>query len=154
MQKSEKQYVPIVRLYAVRESTIPYGKEHLTEPRVVAEFVRKMLGGADREILLAISVDTKSRPVGMEVAAIGSLNVIYASPRELFKHALLSNSSGIILVHNHPSGEAVPSEDDLRFTKRMKKAGELLGVEVLDHIIIGEGDTFTALSESPEWQAA
>ena len=98
---------------------------------------------ADREIFVALHLNARNQPVGHEVVSIGSL----VHPREIFKAAILSNSAGVILVHNHPSGDATPSREDIELTRRMVKAGEILGIEVLDHIIVA-GDRFLSMKET------
>ena len=147
-------YVPLVRLHAVKERFIPYGVEgNINTPEKVVKMVSRLLKEADKEIMLAISVDAKNKPVGIEVVAIGSLNVAYVEARDLFKHAILSNASGIVLVHNHPSGDVTPSVEDWHLTYRIMQAGALLGIELLDHIIIGDNEEFVSLSQTKEWKA-
>ena len=153
MTKIHTNYVPLVRLHAVKERFLPYGVEgNINTPEKVVKMVSRLLKDADREHALAISVDSKSKPVGIEIVAVGSLNVAYIEPRELFKHAILSNASGIILVHNHPSGDVTPSVEDWHLTYRIIDAGSLLGVELLDHIIIGDNEEFVSLSETEKWK--
>ena len=94
---------------------------------------------ADREYLLVISVDSKGRPLAIEIVSIGTVNATLAEPREIFKHAILANAAGIILVHNHPSGDCTPSEEDEEMTRRINESGKLLGILVRDHVIIGDG---------------
>lgn len=147
-------YVPLVRLHAVKERFVPYGVEgNINTPEKVVKMVSRLLKEADKEIMLAISVDAKNKPVGIEVVAIGSLNVAYVEARDLFKHAILSNASGIVLVHNHPSGDVTPSVEDWHLTYRIMQAGALLGIELLDHIIIGDDEEFVSLSQTKEWKA-
>lgn len=147
-------YVPLVRLHAVKERFVPYGVEgNINTPEKVVKMVSRLLKEADKEIMLAISVDAKNKPVGIEVVAIGSLNVAYVEARDLFKHAILSNASGILLVHNHPSGDVTPSVEDWNLTYRIMQAGALLGIELLDHIIIGDNEEFVSLSQTKEWKA-
>lgn len=147
-------YVPLVRLHAVKERLVPYGVEgNINTPEKVVKMVSRLLKEADKEIMLAISVDAKNKPVGIEVVAIGSLNVVYVEARDLFKHAILSNASGIVLVHNHPSGDVTPSVEDWHLTYRIMQAGALLGIELLDHIIIGDNEEFVSLSQTKEWKA-
>ena len=147
-------YVPLVRLHAVKERFVPYGVEgNINTPEKVVKMVSRLLKEADKEIMLAISVDAKNKPVGIEVVAIGSLNVAYVEARDLFKHAILSNASGIVLVHNHPSGDVTPSVEDWQLTYRIMQAGALLGIELLDHIIIGDNEEFVSLSQTKEWKA-
>ena len=87
----------------------------------------------------AINLNTKNRITGIHVFSVGSLNSAIVHPREVFKQAILNNSAAIILFHNHPSGDPTPSKEDISVTKRLKEAGTLLGIEVLDHIIVGDG---------------
>lgn len=153
MKEINTNYVPLVRLHAVRERFLPYGvEESLNTAEKVVRLVGRLLENADREYLLAIAVDTKGKPVGVEITAVGALNVAYVEARETFKHAVLSNSAGLILVHNHPSGEVIPSEADWKLTERMQKAGILLGIELVDHIIVGDHDRYVSLRETEEWK--
>lgn len=94
----------------------------------------------DREHLIAILLDTKFRPNGYHVVSSGSLNESIAHPREIFKAAIVTNSYGIILCHNHPSGDPTPSEADRRLTRRIKDAGELLHIALLDHVVCGDAE--------------
>ena len=154
MDALNTNYVPLVRLHAVKERFVPYGVEgNINTPEKVVKMVSRLLKEADKEIMLAISVDAKNKPVGIEVVAIGSLNVAYVEARDLFKHAILSNASGIVLVHNHPSGDVAPSVEDWHLTYRIMQAGALLGIELLDHIIIGDNEEFVSLSQTKEWKA-
>lgn len=84
-----------------------------------------------------ISLNSKHRLAGLHLLASGSLNSIYIEPREVFKAALMNNAKAIIAFHNHPSGEVEPSQSDLLVTKRIQEAGFILGVDLLDHLIIG-----------------
>lgn len=77
--------------------------------------------------------------LGFHVVSVGALNVVMGHPREVFKPAILANAASVLLIHNHPSGDPEPSEEDIASTKQMIKAGELLGIPVLDHVIIGDG---------------
>ena len=84
-----------------------------------------------------LMLDTKTRLIGESLISKGTVNATLVSPRELFIEALQKNAVSIILLHNHPSGEPTPSREDLLVTKRIKEAGSLIGIELLDHIIIG-----------------
>lgn len=123
----------------VREKGIPYAVEILNGPEKVAELAETILKNADREYLLVLSVDSKGRPLAVEIVSIGTVNATLAEPREIFKHAILVNAAGIILAHNHPSGDCTPSEEDTVMTERVKEAGKLLGIQLKDHVIIGDG---------------
>lgn len=100
----------------------------------------------DREHFNVILLNTKNHVLGVENVSIGSLNASLVHPRELFKKAILKSAAGIILVHNHPSGDPQPSQEDKQVTCRMAEAGEIIGIEVLDHIVIGDG-RFASLRE-------
>ena len=89
------------------------------------------------EAFVIITTDTKNKVTGVFQVSQGSLNASIVHPREVFKRALMQNSNAIFLVHNHPSGNTRPSSEDITITKRLIEAGELLGIKVLDHVIIG-----------------
>ena len=135
--------IPLVHLQMVRDKEISYGKQSLNTPEKAAAFIRQLLQNADREYLVVRCVDMKCHPLLIEIAGIGTVNQCRTTPRELFKSAILSNAADIILFHNHPSGVAVPSKSDYELTDRLKEAGELLGVPLLDYIIIGEGEIYS-----------
>lgn len=93
---------------------------------------------SDREIFKIILLNTKNKVISIETIAIGGLNSAVVHPREVFKMAIKKSAYAMILAHNHPSGELEPSQQDQELTIRLKKASELIGIPVLDHIIIGE----------------
>ena len=90
-----------------------------------------------KEYFLALHLDGKNRVICVDMVSSGSLNQSIVHPRETFKTALLSSAAAIILMHNHPTGDPTPSAEDLEVTRRLKEAGDLLGIRILDHIIIG-----------------
>ena len=90
---------------------------------------------ADREKFVVVHLNARNMIISYEVVSIGTLNASMAHPREVFKAAILNNAASIMLIHNHPSGDLEPTGDDVLLTARLKKAGEILGIEVLDHII-------------------
>lgn len=147
----ENDYLPLVRLQVVKEKGILYGKEQICTPENAAELARKVVGMADREHVLVISVDARMYPAGIEITSIGTLDAALSSPREVFKHAVMSNAYGIIMVHNHPTGETEPSRKDWKNAKQMKKAGELLGIPLLDHVIVGEDGNYRSMAEMKRW---
>lgn len=102
----------------------------------VYELVKDELASSDREMLLSIMVTIKNDLIGVETVSIGSINASSISPREVFKSAILANAFAIILCHNHPSGDMVPSDTDINITKILIEAGELLGIKVLDHLVV------------------
>ncbi|WP_258959318.1 JAB domain-containing protein [Paenibacillus tyrfis] len=86
-----------------------------------------------------LTLDSRNVVAGIHVLAIGTLNAVLIHPREVFKAAILNNAAGIVLFHNHPSGDPTPSEEDIEITQRIVEAGHLMMIEVLDHIITGDG---------------
>lgn len=101
---------------------------------------------ADREHFITIYLNRKNKVNAIEIVSIGTAFGTLVSPSEVFKPALLTSSLHVILVHNHPSGDSTPSNDDIKTTSRLKEAGEILGIEVLDHIIIGDKE-YCSLAE-------
>jgi DNA repair protein RadC len=93
-----------------------------------------------KEMFLTLHLDGKNRIIAMDTVSVGSLNQSIVHPREVFKTACLSNAAALILIHQHPSGDPTPSSEDISITRRLKEAGELMGIRVLDHIIIGDGE--------------
>jgi len=91
-----------------------------------------------KEYFMALHLDGKNRVVCLDMVSTGSLNQSIVHPRELFKTALLSSAAAVILLHNHPTGDPSPSAEDLAITRKLREAGDMLGIKVLDHIIIGE----------------
>ncbi len=92
-----------------------------------------------KEHFIALHLDTKNKIVCVDTVSVGSLTSSIVHPREVFKSVLLSSAASIAIVHNHPSGTPEPSKDDINITKRLKEAGDFLGIPVIDHIIIGNG---------------
>jgi DNA repair protein radc len=93
-----------------------------------------------KEMFLTLHLDGKNRIIAMDLVSMGSLNQSIVHPREVFKSSLLSNAAAIILIHQHPTGDPTPSSEDISITRRLKEAGELMGIKVLDHIIVGDGE--------------
>ena len=126
-----------------------YSDKPMNNPKQVVEALGKELCEMDREVMYVINMKTNSVPINVSLVSIGTLNASLVEPRELFKSSVLSNAASILLVHNHPSGRLEPSLSDLQLTQRLQQAGELMGIEVLDHIIVG-GDTSRYFSFAEE----
>ena len=92
-----------------------------------------------KEMFLTLHLDGKNRIICIDLVSIGSLNQSIVHPRHVFQTALISNAAAIICVHQHPSGDPSPSSEDIAITRRLKEAGEIMGIKILDHIIIGDG---------------
>lgn len=105
--------------------------------------VAKLLGGTLRDLrqehLCVVLLSTRNHVLGVETVSVGGLDGTVVHPREVFRTALLRSAAAVVLVHNHPSGDPTPSPDDVAITRRLVEAGRLLGVEVIDHVIVGDG---------------
>ncbi len=111
----------------------------LTSPGEVAEFLMEEMRFYNKEYFKIVLLNTKNQLISLEDISVGSLNASIVHPREIFHYPIKKSAAAIILVHNHPSGDPTPSREDLDVTKRLVEAGEILGIKVLDHIIVGEG---------------
>lgn len=109
-------------------------------PKDVIDLVVSLIGDSDRENFLIICLNTKNEVNAVHIAHIGSLNASIVSPREIYKSAILNNSNAIICAHNHPSYNLKPSSEDLDVTRRIAECGDILGIELLDHIIVNNKD--------------
>ena len=125
----------IGRRLHIHESRAP--RLHLCGPEDVAELLTEEMSRLDREHFRAILLNTKNRILGIRTISIGSLNSSVVHAREVFKTAVAESAQAIVLVHNHPSGIPDPSPEDLMVTERLAEAGRILGIEVLDHVILG-----------------
>ncbi|MBQ3120306.1 MAG: DNA repair protein RadC [Peptococcaceae bacterium] len=101
----------------------------------------------DREHFCAVLLSTNNAVIGIETISIGTLTNSLAHPREVFKQAIRQSASTVVLAHNHPSGDCLPSDEDLRLTERLAEAGQIIGIHVIDHIIVGE-DSYYSFSEN------
>lgn len=110
----------------------------IQSPDDAATMVMESMRYLDREHFKAIFLNIKNQVLALETISVGTLDSSIVHPRELFKAAIRKSSAGIILLHNHPSGDPAPSKEDIEITKRFYKCGEILGISVLDHLIIGD----------------
>jgi DNA repair protein RadC len=142
-----KKRIDIISVKMLKESSIMYEKRKITSSNEAARLIKDFIGDADREIFVILCLNTKNEPTAIHTVSIGTLNSSMVHPREVFKAAILANSANILLAHNHPSGNVAPSKEDIEITKRLNEAGKILGIEVLDHIIVGEYGNFCSLKE-------
>ncbi|MEK5061106.1 hypothetical protein BK126_26705 [Paenibacillus sp. FSL H7-0326] len=112
---------------------------------VCRSFLLNEYGGflPDREVFGTVWLNTKNFVTGLEIVSIGSLNASIVHPRETLKAGILHNAASFIVFHNHPSGSIEPSPEDISVSRRLKEAGDILGIELLDHLILGENDFYT-----------
>lgn len=130
---------------ADRLKSFPGGnKAVIKKPDDVMDVVAGKLRGIKKEHFLALLLDTRGHVIKTAEISIGSLDTSIVHPREVFREAMAASAASVVLVHNHPSGDPEPSNEDIRITKRLVEVGELVGIEVLDHVIIA-GEKFTSL---------
>jgi len=110
----------------------------ISTPADATPIMQALTADAAEERFIAVFLDSRHRITGSQIVSIGSLNASIVHPREVFRTAILHGAARIIIGHNHPSGDPTPSSDDIKLNRRLVEAGELLGIEVLDHIIVGD----------------
>lgn len=133
----------------IREKEVFYDvEEAISSPDIVHRLMVQLFGLDKRaeEFMYLIALNTKSYPLGFFEISHGTVNATVISPREIFIRALLSGATNIIICHNHPSKNPTPSMEDIAVTKRIKEAGELVGISLLDHVIVG-GRTYCSIKE-------
>lgn len=118
----------------------------IRSPRDAADQVMEELRYLQKEHFVCLFLNTKNHIIAQETLSVGSLNASIVHPREVFRAAIKCSSASIVCVHNHPSGDPSPSPEDIRMTERLCRAGEIVGIDVLDHIVIGDG-SFVSLKE-------
>lgn len=139
--------IPRYRVQLVREGSQSAPVKTITSPMDAYTILHEWLDDQDREMFCVMMLDTRNTVIGLNVVSVGTLNASLVHPRECFKPCLLANCAAVILAHGHPgSGDPDPSQEDLAITARLKQGGELLGIPVLDHLIIGDG-RFVSLKE-------
>ncbi len=111
----------------------------LTSPQAVAGMMMEDLRYLTKEHFICLFLNTKNQVIARHTVFVGSLNASIVHPREIFKEAIRQSSASVICLHNHPSGDPTPSREDIDVTQRLVEAGELIGIDVLDHVIIGDG---------------
>ena len=131
-----RKRVGIVHLEMMREHRALYGMKRFSHPKEAAELAAPLFSMADREMMVVMSLDVKLEPLALEIAAVGGLNACVVDVKNMFKHSLLNNAAYIVCFHNHPSGDPSPSLEDKQVTERIGKAGAVLGIPLIDHIIV------------------
>lgn len=118
----------------------------IRSPRDAADLLMEQLRYLQKEHFVCLFLNTKNHVIAQETLSIGSLNASIVHPREVFRAAIKCSSASVVCAHNHPSGDPTPSPEDVRMTERLCQAGEVIGIDVLDHIVIGDG-VFVSLKE-------
>lgn len=130
----------VVKLSLVRETVEPYtSAKQIRHGGDVASLIRSLIGDDPREVFCAVYLDAKHKVIAAHRISTGTADASPVHPREVFGPALQLAASGVVVSHNHPSGDPTPSATDRSVTERLKQCGELLGVPLLDHVVIGHG---------------
>lgn len=140
-------HVPAYRVELVRTHSVVSDYRFCSGPQEAVELFTRAVGDPDREHLVAMYLDAQMRFVGIHVAAVGQIAEMQVAPAEVFKAALLCNAAAVVLAHNHPSGDTLPSKSDVDVTADLELAGAQLGVFVLDHLVIGRPGEYVSLRE-------
>ena len=138
-----------LRVVKERSGNYDFEDKKISSPDKVRDILEEVfkLSELAEEVFILMCLDTKNKVTGLFKVSQGSLNASIVHPREVFKRALMQNANSIILAHNHPSGDTTPSSEDISITKRLNEAGNLLGVNVLDHIIVGANGKYKSFKE-------
>jgi len=147
--KTKQASIPIYRVTLVREGKIPTYESRIRSSANAHTVLQEYLADTDREHFVILMLDQKNQVIGIHTVSIGSLTASVVHPRETFKAAILANAAAIICGHQHLSGDCQPSREDRAITQRLKEAGALLGINLLDHVIVGgEGRYFSFADEN------
>ena len=135
---AEPYRAPRYRVTLVCETAVTASPELIQDSRTAVSVFRPCFEGLDREHFLVCGLDAKHRVIGINVVSVDTLTLSIVHPREVFKPLIVMNAAAWLCAHNHPSGDSAPSQEDRVLTKRLREAGELLGITLLDHLILGE----------------
>lgn len=150
MERVKRTRIDIVTVKQVKERGGLYNvPDKVQSPQDAHDIIQTVLdlNSEASEKFGIIALDSKNKVNGIHILSIGSLNASIVHPREVFKQAMLNNSASIVCFHNHPSGDPAPSPEDIELTKRIAQVGEIIGIEVLDHIIIGDNGRFSSMKQ-------
>lgn len=145
-----KKIFTTYKIQLVKEEAKKYEIEkNISSPREVKDVLYEVakINLEPEEVFLLITLDIKNNLTGIFEVSRGNINSSIVHPREVYKRAMLSNSCSIIVAHNHPSGDPSPSKEDINITKRLKECGDILGIQLLDHIIIGSKERYISFKE-------
>jgi DNA repair protein RadC len=143
IRPAEPYRAPRYRVTLVCETEGSGTAEPIRDSSTAVQLFRPCFEGLDREHFLVCGLDAKHRVIGINVVSVGTLTLSIVHPREVFKPLIVMNAAAWLASHNHPSGDATPSQEDRLLTKRLREVGNLLGITLLDHVILGEARHFS-----------
>lgn len=135
----KKNGLELVRIRMVPDRTLQ-DNVPVSNPDEAVRVLTREFGDLDREVFMVINLTNQMNVINANICSVGTLTYTAAEPREIFKSAILSNAAYCLVLHNHPSGNLEPSEQDIEVTRRLVSAGRILGIEVVDHLIIGQNE--------------
>ncbi len=157
MPRKKENEIKVVNIRLVREPSF-YGDEPVSSPDDALRVVAGELKDYDREVFAVLNLKTNGKPINLNICSVGTLDASLVSPREVFKSCILSNAAAFIAIHNHPSGSAEPSKEDVAITERLSDCAKLMDIRMLDHIIVagetGERFSFKSKGLLPKTKAA
>lgn len=140
--------IPIFSISLVKDGSLEVDKNKVICSEVAAKIAMNYIGaGADREYFIVMMLSSQNKINAINTVGMGSLNAAIAEPREVFKPAILHNSAAIVMAHNHPSGNVEPSKDDIELTRKIKEAGKILHIPLLDHVIVAPDGQYTSFAD-------
>lgn len=150
----ETRLVPCVREGWTDDFCCWIDERGLSQPADVATYLEKTLALSTRasECVVAVLLNSKNRPIAHEIVSIGTVSTSLVHPREVFRAAVREGASAVIVAHNHPSGDTSPSIDDIGITRRLRAAGRMLGISVLDHLVVAAGGQYVSLRQTTAWE--
>ena len=134
-RRPNDEKIEVVNIRMVKEPSL-YSTEKIKSPEDVLRIIAKELATYDREVFAVLNLKSNGQPINLNICSMGTLDSSMVSPREVFKSCILSNSAAFIAIHNHPSGNLSPSQEDRDVTSRLLGCSELLGIKMLDHIVV------------------
>lgn len=136
-KKQPKKRIQLVDVVLERKGSQMFEGRRVRSPEDAADIIRDFIGDSDREKFVVLGMSTKNEPTVLQVVHTGSINASIVHPRDVMKALILANSAVCVISHNHPSGDPTPSPEDIDVTERLVEAGKIIGIDVLDHIILG-----------------
>nr|WP_297872916.1 JAB domain-containing protein [uncultured Blautia sp.] len=144
--EKRENVLPQVAIRMVQERPL-ISNEKMDSPKAAIHVMSEFLSQMDRELVCVVNLQSDMKPINMNIVSMGALSESLVHPREMMKSAILSNAHSFMMIHNHPSGNLVPSKEDIAMTDRMHQVGELLGIQMVDHIITGRGNEYYSFHE-------